>query len=202
MRLDLVTGPTTEPITLAEVKTHLRVTQDLDDSLLTASIKAARQEFEEYTERQILAATWRLYLPDFPGYDSGYYRRRSNVLYLPNPPLVSVDSVKYLDADGVEQTWADTEYDTVTPSGPYARQGWIRPKPFGSWPVSFGGIEDAVRIEFEAGTAEADAGVKLALLKMVGGLHEEPTSMIVGAMVNANPALKRLLDSFRFPVLA
>ena len=45
-------------------------------------------------------------------------------------------------------------------------------------------------------------GVKMAILKLVGGLYEEPGDTIVGAMVADNPSLTRLLDSFRIPVLA
>ena len=63
-------------------------------------------------------------------------------------------------------------------------------------------IPNAIEIQFQAGVADVPGGVKMAILKLVGGLYEEPGDTIIGASVADNPSLTRLLDSFRIPVLA
>mgnify|MGYP001614087625 CR=1 FL=1 len=49
------TAPTLEPLTLVEVKQHLRLPAEVtdDDSLLTAQLAAARQDVEDRTNRQL-----------------------------------------------------------------------------------------------------------------------------------------------------
>ena len=47
----------TEPITLAEAKSHLRVTFEDDDSYITALITAARQYAENYQNRVYVDTT-------------------------------------------------------------------------------------------------------------------------------------------------
>src|SRR4051812_2411410 len=86
----LVTAPTSEPITRTEVKLHLRVDVDItaEDALIDAHIIAARRLVETHTGRQLITATWDLFLPGFPDCD---------VLALPNPPLQSVTSITYYD---------------------------------------------------------------------------------------------------------
>ena len=44
-------------------------------------------------------------------------------IVLPYPPLVSVESITYLDSSDVEQTWSDTDYDVAT----YAEPGYVVP---------------------------------------------------------------------------
>jgi len=47
----------TEPLTLAQVKTYLRVDDDLEDALITALITAAREYAERYENRLLVART-------------------------------------------------------------------------------------------------------------------------------------------------
>ena len=44
--------------------------------------------------------------------------------YLPPSPLISVESVTYIDTAGAPQTWPDTEYEVITDTKP----GFLRPK--------------------------------------------------------------------------
>ena len=58
MALKLVTAPAAEPVTLAEIKEHLRVDSDLEDALISALITAARQWAETYQGRAYITQTW------------------------------------------------------------------------------------------------------------------------------------------------
>jgi hypothetical protein len=61
---------------------------------------------------------------------------------LPYPPLIEVQSIKYEDADGVEQLVDSSDY-TV-------RNGWVRLKSGFTWPA-VSPCEDAVRVRYRAG---------------------------------------------------
>jgi len=82
MYLRLVTPPTIEPVTLEEVKLHLRVDGTEEDSLISALITAARQKAEEYTKRAFITQSWELALDSVSG-----------KVYLPRPPVQAINEV-------------------------------------------------------------------------------------------------------------
>ena len=137
----LLVAPATEPITLAEVKLNQRVDQADDDAMITSLIVAARRLAEQRTQRQLITAQWRYSVDAWPG--------EIELLY---PPLVSVQSVKYIDADGVLQTLSPSLYTTDTAS----RVGRIVPA-FGTyWPTARA-VPNAVQVEYTAGYGVAAA---------------------------------------------
>jgi uncharacterized phiE125 gp8 family phage protein len=98
----LVTGPTSEPITLTEAKAQARITDTNSDSLVTSYIAVARQEAEAYLGYGLFTQTWRYDLSEW-----------AEVIPLPMAlKLQSITSVKYYDADGVLQTLDSTVYTT------------------------------------------------------------------------------------------
>lgn len=144
----LIAGPTREPLDLEEVKKHLKFTSTSEDTLLDRWISSARRTFEDETARQIMTATWELWLDAFP-WDG---------IELPHPPLLSVERVQYIDTDGTLQTWASSNYLVKSPSGPQAERGWIEPAYGVSWP-STRCESGAVRVRFVAGYGPAPADV-------------------------------------------
>jgi uncharacterized phiE125 gp8 family phage protein len=97
--LVLVEPPVSEPVTLAQQKVHARIARDDEDSLVNGYLRAARLYAETFQRRQLLTATWRLTLDAFPA-----------CITLPLPPLQTVDSITYVDADGATQTLAPAAY--------------------------------------------------------------------------------------------
>lgn len=114
MGTSVVTGPTVEPITLAELRTHLRIDAEDDDALLASLIFAAREWIEGQTKRvltlQTLDFTW----------DHGWPHVCHRLeIRLPVSPVSSVTSVSYVDEAGVTQTLSAALYtaslDSDTP---------------------------------------------------------------------------------------
>lgn len=106
----LITAPGVEPITLADLRAHGRIDDDMvaDDDQLTGFILAARQRLEEVTGAAFFTQAWRFQLDRFPDY--------SQPMFLPKPPLQSITSIQYVDTDGTTQTMAASKYvlDTAT----------------------------------------------------------------------------------------
>ena len=109
------TAPVCEPITLIEAKEHLRVSGDNEDQYIAALIATARRYVENYTGRQLVCATWRLGLKQFPG----------AAIFPPKPPLVAVSSITYLDSGRTRQTLASSVYDVrTTPVPPFVEEAY------------------------------------------------------------------------------
>ena len=95
MGLTLVTAPPANPLSLEEAKAHLRVDHTDEDDLIEIYIKAATDYIDGrsgFLGRCIVRQTWRLVIDGF----------HDNEIKIPLPPLRSVNSVKYDDADGAE----------------------------------------------------------------------------------------------------
>ncbi len=133
----LVGEPLALPVTLAEMKLHLRVDTDLtlDDAAITEQIEAAAEWLSDATDKAYMTAVYDLHLPDF-GWQ--WYE-------LPYPPLQAV-SISYLDAAEARQTLAATVYRVVTWETP----GWVELADGQTWPV-VADRPDAVTIRFTAG---------------------------------------------------
>jgi len=104
----ITSPPAAEPVHLDEMKLHLRIDGDSENSLLAALINAARQHAENVMARAIIAQTRKLFLDFFPGSE----------IALPGPPLIAVSSIQYIDLADSLQTLADSVYDVDTDSEP------------------------------------------------------------------------------------
>lgn len=185
MGLTLLTAPTAEPVTLAEAKLHCRVDSNDDDALITALIVAARQQAEDQTARALVTQKWRYDLDTFPAAE----------IDLPLPPLVSVESITYLDNDGVRQPLATSEYSVVINQTP----GVGLPAYEKTWPSSRS-TPGSVQISFTAGYGAADAvprAIKQWMLLQVGHWYATRESVNIGNIVNELPYVDALLDPYR-----
>jgi len=159
--------PTSEPVTLSEAKLHSRVTATDDDTLITDLIVAARESVEDYTGRSIMPQTWVLYGEKLEGDD----------IELPHPPLASITSITYLDANGTRQTLADTEYDIRTSTN-QVELGWGK-----FWPI-VREQHESVQITYVTGYSDVvPQPLKQAILLMIGHWYENRESVVIA---NAN----------------
>lgn len=137
----LITGPTSEPITVAEVKEQGRIDIATDDAYLSDVIVGARRDMEQHSNRALLTQTWEAIYDCFPVFFS-----------LIPCPLQSVTSIKYLDDMEVEQTLPAADYRVDSDSEP-AR---ITPAFGKTWP-STRGVINSVRVRFVAGFTSSAA---------------------------------------------
>ena len=109
MRIDweVTTQPTEEPVTLADMKTHLRVDNNNDDALIVGLIAAAREWCEGIQGRAYFTQTMTVSLDSFV-----------DCLDMPRPPLQSISSITYVDSNGDTQTLSSTYYTVDTRSEP------------------------------------------------------------------------------------
>ena len=109
MVIQEVTPPAVEPLSLAEIKRHVRVEWDFedDDTYLRALIKAVRFFAENYTGAALVKRTYDYWLDYFPP---------GTALLLPRPPLSSVSTLAYTDYEGTVATMSlSTDYTEDSP---------------------------------------------------------------------------------------
>ena len=160
MGLSIVTHPTVEPVTAADMRKQLEIaaTDTTHDAHLTRLIAAARRMVERETRRALMTQTWLLTGPGFPW--------GARHLWLPRPPLQTVSWIKYHDAAGVLQTWDSGEYAVITSSTP----GRVDLLPTGSWPTVQAGRDSAIQIQYVAGYGSIAAAVPEELQQAVQAL--------------------------------
>lgn len=206
MPLVQIAAPSAEPISNVEAKNYLRLDADLtqDDSLIDTLISAARLYAEAYCGRSFITQQWRLVLDTFPspqtlGVPWGKpWSIPPQAIQLERGPVISVDSVKYLDMGGTLQTMPASQY-TADLSSPQPR---ITPV-FGSiWPVVLPQIA-AVQVNFTAGygaaAANVPAGIRQWLLLRVSTLYRnrEEVAILGRGKVDPLPFVDCLLDPYR-----
>jgi len=148
--LVVTTPPATEPVSVEELKSHLRLNDGSEDALLSGFISTARIMFEEATGRAVVSTVYRQYLPSF-----------NQCFYLMKYPVLGVTNVKYYDQDGTLQTANSSTYHADTISIPAT----IR---FNSIPATSSTISPVAYVEFTAGWATVPEPVKLAIKLLAG----------------------------------
>lgn len=174
-----IAAPAVTPVSLVEAKAHLRVDHEDDDAVITALIGAATDHLDGRTGilgRALVDQTWR---QDFNGF--------RGCLRLPLAPVAAdgVESVKYFDANNVEQTLAATTYHLLVDAlGPF-----VSLKAGQSWPSTFARL-DAVSIEFVAGygdDAKVPDALRVAILMHVAHIYNNPEAVVVGGAATSLP---------------
>lgn len=173
----LVTGPVVEPVSLAELKLHLRLGTDVtEDTYLAELITAARDYVETVTHRALITQTWDYWMDEFPG---------ENFYELPLGNLQSVSSIKYKDDDGTETTMTvTTDYLVDVNSEP--GRIWL---PFGeSWPTFTAHPYNPITTRFICGYGSAASNVPMPIrtsIKLLAAhFYENREMYVVGQAIN------------------
>lgn len=175
--LSLVTGPTVEPVSLAEAASHLRMDVPAEGDPIHAEVSAwiaaARQYAEKHTGRRFGDQTWKLTLDEWPG----------EAIRLPGAKAIA--SVVYVDAEGDEQTLDASTYQLRTDKTPT-----LLDLAYGqSWP-NLRGDAGGIRITFACG--ETCPETVKAAIKLMIGWHDRNREGAGDS--DYSPAIRRLLD--------
>jgi hypothetical protein len=196
----LVTAPATEPVSLADVKTFLRIDGTNDDAILTMLIASARRSAEEYTKRAFITQTWKLVMDRFAEVDidppAGYYNAPTPFLVngtqsiqLSRQPIQSITSVKTTNT-GNAQTTVNTNVYTLD-----IATGRILLNEGYSWPSDLR-ARSSVEITFVAGygaTAAVPDPLKQGIMQHVAASYTNKVCADIPA------GSKSLYDGFRLP---
>lgn len=148
----LVISDLGEPISLAEAKAYLRVTSSDEDAKIAGMIPRARLWVEDHTGLSL--------------YPRQFVERLSpnvyGVIRLSKGPLVSLDSVGYVDSSGNDQAYSPTAHPPSTTI--FAS---------GSWPAL--GANEAFQVTYTAGLSitEIDGRLLGAMFALIEGEFSE-----------------------------
>lgn len=146
----VITPPSVSLLTRDEAKQFARIDGDDENELIDTLVWGASRRLDGPSglmRRALITQVLEIRLDTFP---SG-----TNEIPLPAPPLITLDSVKYIDVGGVEQTLSTSVYTTIGGSPNISSvilaygQSWPYPQI----------RSEAVRLRFTAGYGPAAANV-------------------------------------------
>ncbi len=151
----LTTGPVSEPVSVAEFKSHARIDHNHEDDKIASYLTAARGMLEADTRRLLMPQTWTMRLDWMPSH-----------IVLDVAPVQSITSITYYDGNNTLQTLSTSLYE----SDLYAEPALIRPSFGSTWPVVYDRL-NAVSVVFVCGytaASEVPEEAKQAI-KMLAG---------------------------------
>lgn len=180
------------PVSLLDLKSQLRIEHSDQDQMLVQKIKAAVGDVEEYINAPIIYRSMTLTLDEFP----------DSIELLPSP-VSSVTSLKYYDADNVQQTMDSADYELSRGYLTFS----IDPADGVSWP-SIATRKNAVEVIFVAGYGALAVEVPTPLIEAVTlraatryNVPEEAGLGNVAWSISDSLSFRSLLDPFRAVVV-
>ncbi len=187
-QIELITAPTEEPVTLDEAKNYMRVDIDDDNDLIELLISSATQQIQDFTNRQLVTATYDLFLDGF------FPIVGRSAIELPIGNVQDITEINYIDINGDSQLWDSSNFE-VDLNREIVQ---FRPVDRTDFP-STDTVYNAVTVRFVAGYGDAAAvpkGIKQIIFLMIQDAyeHREENSEI---KLEMNKVFERLLWNFR-----
>ena len=107
------------PVSVADLKTRMRVSGTSEDALIAEYIVTATTMLEDYTHRSFVEQSHTLKIDQMNNYQFDGSR---SIIYLGMPKIIAVQSLKFFDGDGVSTTvdaadyFVDLESGRITPN--------------------------------------------------------------------------------------
>lgn len=161
-RKDLVTAPTSEPVSLNQAKDYCRIECDDDDKLIKRLIESARKFCEYSTHRKYGTQTW----------EQTFQRSElTTVLELESFNVDAVNSVKGYDSDDAETTFVSgTDYSAYNARVVLSLPSFV----FREY--------DSLVVNYDVGGTAVSQNIKDAILMMVLHWYENREAVQVGVM--------------------
>jgi len=182
MNLTRTIDSASEPVSLSEARSQLRILNTDNDESLRLFIASIRQQTETFLAKTLITSTWELKLDKF-----------EEEMLLPMSPIQSISSIIYDDDDGISQTLSATLYQ-------FDKKGRLKPAYDEDWPDTRDQY-DAVTITYVTG--ESDAGqvkddIKLAMLIWIATCDGNREDVVTGTIVSSMPiTAKNLLSPYK-----
>ena len=178
MNITRTIEPTVEPVTLDEVKAHVRVIDAEEDAYLTGLIAVARRAIEDRTGRTLLDTVFTQSVRDW-----------QTCIELMRGNARTVESVKYDDDAGEEQTVDPAECGLYPYGGGSA--GVVFFDEFTAPDLLDRPYIDRIRIAFKAGYGDAATAVpeplKQAVLYLVAHYYDNRAPVAIGTITSGVP---------------
>jgi hypothetical protein len=217
-QLELVVGvpPAVEPISLDEGRRHLRLDTagnpptHPDDDLVLGWITAAREYVEQETGLSLVTASKTDYRDSWQGSSSrhrtsletGFHPMGSPLWWglssgrlsfvLVHAPVISVEEIRYLDADGEEQVLPPDQY-RLTPDGVLMR---VEQAVGVAWPATYFGAHGVVQIDYTAGFSGPIPEALRTAIKLMLGVYYENRGVLDRAQ-GVPQGVDALIDKYR-----
>jgi len=185
LTFSVITAPTVEPATVAELKTFARIDTTTEDTFLELLIKAAREASEFYMNRAFLEQTVRIRMD--------YWPEGKDHIELPLPPFISLSKFVTVDEDDTETAYSADSYYIVTDCVPAKLAIVMGATPPTNEDRAVGGIIVQYIAGFGSTAAYVPAMIRLAVQMWATNAYENR----VVDMSKPPDEVKRLLDPYR-----
>lgn len=187
MALVMTAGPALEPVTLGELKAHLRVDGSSEDALLASLILTSRLHIETALTIAMISQSWTYVLDRWPN---------GGTVKIPLSPLQSVPAVRVKNASGAGVLVPATNYLLDLASKP-PRLVWNQ-----NWQndpgIAVNGIEIDLIAGFGAAAASVPQPLKHAIVMLAAHWFEHRDPVEIGSVQSRIPeAVADLIAPFR-----
>ena len=187
-RVERVTAPMEQPVTVADAKRHLRVEHSDDDLLIQRLIETAVAfvDVKGALGKAMITQTW-----------AEWFAPNPSEIILSLGPVQSVSSISYYDTDNALQTATLSNFYVLGPS----TRTVIKPKSGYTWPTTFT-RDDAIKVQYVIGYGdsftEVPSTVRHAILMLVSHYYENRENELIGTISKTIPfGFEALIDSER-----
>jgi len=188
MALQLRAGPASEPLSLSDTKTFLRVDGDDDDILVASLISAARVYIETTIGKILISEDWSYFIDKWP---------KSGTLFLPLSPVQSIEEIRVHKIDETYDVLSSSDYaqDLISHQPRLKRLNL-------SAPFAEGGGLNRIEVRFSAGFGDLESDVpkdlRQALLMLCAHWYEQREPVGLGGSFNEIPTtISALLNNYK-----
>lgn len=194
--LKLVVPATSKPVTPDEVKTFVRIDNDVENAGVESLLAAATNWVENYCHIAICTQTWEMMLERFPPFGVRF-------INIPRPPLQFIDSVKY-------KRVYDEDWNTFENYGTDEYTNRLFLKFAHIWPIGVWEPSGGVIIRFTCGygddgtidasrTGQVPEAIRQAILILCDTWYENREAVTDGRMTQKIPfSVESLLSPYRW----
>lgn len=212
----IITPPATLAVSLADLKTFMRVDGNTEDATITAFAKAAIARIEKYVSHKLITQTWEILYDRFPGAGQSGLRDITGMvdasrsilngdrgeIELPFGRVQSITSFETFDNDDVSYTFDPSNFFVDT----YSYQGRVGLKLGAVWPATVLRPSQGIRIVAVVGYGAASTdipdeiiqAIKLTVAKLYENRGDNANSEFSGSAGFTLPnTAMMLLEPFR-----